>query len=83
MSTSPLTPTQLMLLRTALGLSRYTTKPTRNWLPGYDEQKYPDDVAELVRMGYLKRRQIVGQAVETIVEITDAGRAAVLQAGDA
>lgn len=75
---STLNRNQTMLLRSALGLSFYTTVPTRNWLPQCVAEKYPEDVEELVRLGYLTRRQIVGQSIEEDIEITDAGRALVL-----
>lgn len=74
-----LTSTHTLLLRSALGLSHYTTVPTRNWLPQMDAAKHPEEVGQLVELGYLSRRTIAGQTLEEVIEITDAGRGVILK----
>jgi hypothetical protein len=76
MTATTITPTQLALLRAALGLSHYVRKPTRNWLPGGEATKHPDDVAALERIGYLRTRMIAGPGgYEAHTEITAEGEA--------
>ena len=74
-----LTDSQRNILRNALGLSQWTTVPTRNYIPGGIARYSPDDVTALIRAKYLTVRKIVGQTVTMHYEITDAGRDAVMQ----
>ena len=63
-----LTPIHYSLLRAALGLSKFSTTPTRNWLPHADEQENPTAAQELIEACGGERNAIqvwIGSATQT------------------
>lgn len=75
-----ITDEQKRLLRSALGLSFYAKKPTRNWLNNI--AGHENAIADLVARGFMVERHTHGPAgKEPFYEVTDAGLALVTGAG--
>lgn len=81
MSNPIVTPELMKLLRAALGLGHYVTKPTRSWLSEADAQGHEAEVETLIDMELLSRTAFAGLGgVEKMIVITEEGRRVAMEA---
>lgn len=71
---STLTAPQYEILRDALGIGRWNTQPRRTEIPGDAVEKYGALVLdEMIVLGLLEEKKIIGQSVVIVYKATEKG----------